>query len=469
MNPNHIRLKRITMEHFKNVTYGEIEFPNHDDLDKSSVLGIYGQNGSGKTAAVEALRLLRQILRGAHLPKECLDYIQSPAKTAKIKVEMQLFTPNNHCFNAIYAFELGKFELKEDDDEPLFEDAEQVYFPCISAESITYQIPSYTPPNNVETVCFSCSDGKTFDKTADISGFSGGNDEVETKLHYIKRLSFYESRSFFFSKNFINEIRDYALQHHKEILWELKIYGQNGLFVVDSMRSATISQHILPLAVPYHRNSGTTVRVLNLSLGRPQEIPAEFVAIAKVAISCINVVLSQVVPDCAVTYTEKEGGVAKSGEQQMVIELFSKRGALEIPLKYESEGIKKLISIINYLIVMYNNPGCTVVVDELDAGIFEYLLGELVHILEESGRGQLLFTSHNLRVLETLEPNSFLFTTTNPINRYIKVKTEPDDTNLRDYYYRDLMLGLQDEVTYERTSNAEIAFALREAGEFFEG
>lgn len=51
---------------------------------------------------------------------------------------------------------------------------------------------------------------------------------------------------------------------------------------------------------------------------------------------------------------------------------------------------------------MYNDPTTTVVIDELDCSIFEYLLGELLSIIEESGRGQLIFTSHNLRPLEKL-------------------------------------------------------------------
>lgn len=79
----------------------------------------------------------------------------------------------------------------------------------------------------------------------------------------------------------------------------------------------------------------------------------------------------------------------------MRFEILSVRGENRIPLKYESEGIKKLISILSILIAMYNNASVCVAVDEFDAGIYEYLLGEILRILEESGRGQLIFTSHN--------------------------------------------------------------------------
>lgn len=58
------------------------------------------------------------------------------------------------------------------------------------------------------------------------------------------------------------------------------------------------------------------------------------------------------------------------------------------------------MSILQLLIVVYNHPSVTVAVDELDGGVFEYLLGELLNIISEKGKGQLIFTSHNLRPLD---------------------------------------------------------------------
>lgn len=137
----------------------------------------------------------------------------------------------------------------------------------------------------------------------------------------------------------------------------------------------------------------------------------------------------------------------------------------QIPLKYESKGIKKIVSILHLLIVIYNQFSITVAIDEIDAGVFEYLLGELLKILSEKGKGQLIFTSHNLRPLETLDRGFVAFTTTNPDNRYIRMSGIKDNNNLRDFYFRDIMLGEQDEKLYHATNNAEIALAFREAGE----
>lgn len=50
----------------------------------------------------------------------------------------------------------------------------------------------------------------------------------------------------------------------------------------------------------------------------------------------------------------------------------------------ESEGIIKIISILNVLIQAFGNPSICLVIDELDAGVFEYMLGELLDIFNKS-------------------------------------------------------------------------------------
>lgn len=111
-----------------------------------------------------------------------------------------------------------------------------------------------------------------------------------------------------------------------------------------------------------------------------------------------------------------------------------------------------------------NNPSMTLAIDELDSGIFEYLIGEILKVVKESGKGQLIFTSHNLRPLEMLHKNSILFTTTNPENRYIRLTNVNTNNNLRDLYLHDLILGGQKESIYEATNTFAIGRALRMAG-----
>ena len=117
-----------------------------------------------------------------------------------------------------------------------------------------------------------------------------------------------------------------------------------------------------------------------------------------------------------------------------------------------------------YIIYKDNEIIDTVAIDELDAGIFEYLLGELLQIFAESGKGQLIFTSHNLRPLEVLDKKFICFTTTNPDNRYIHMKNVGASNNLRNLYFREIQMNEQDEEIYKATKKHKIIAALRKAG-----
>ena len=63
-----IRISKIRIENFKGVVFGEIDLKHgkksFTPASKSDILGIYGQNGSGKTAVVEAIKLMKTLVSG---------------------------------------------------------------------------------------------------------------------------------------------------------------------------------------------------------------------------------------------------------------------------------------------------------------------------------------------------------------------------------------------------------------------
>ena len=65
-----VRIIESELKNFKNVKYGDIKYVNYSnaeyraELMESDVNGIYGQNGSGKTAIIEALDILQHIMSG---------------------------------------------------------------------------------------------------------------------------------------------------------------------------------------------------------------------------------------------------------------------------------------------------------------------------------------------------------------------------------------------------------------------
>lgn len=61
-----IRARKIELSNIKNVYLGSIEFRDSDF--GSCIAGIYGQNGSGKTAVVDAFSCLKLLMCGRSLP-----------------------------------------------------------------------------------------------------------------------------------------------------------------------------------------------------------------------------------------------------------------------------------------------------------------------------------------------------------------------------------------------------------------
>ena len=210
-------------------------------------------------------------------------------------------------------------------------------------------------------------------------------------------------------------------------------------------------------------SSGDIAIVLN----GPHYIDKSKYALITKVVSQMNIVLSKIVPGLKVELHNYGTQIDENGKEMLKVELLSIKENFKFPIRYESEGIKKIISILSSLIAMYNNRSICMVVDELDSGIYEFLLGEILSVIEKGGKGQLIFTSHNLRPLEILNKDSIYFTTTNLKNRYIRFSNVKSNNNLRSLYIRSILLGGQKEELYNETDNDEIRRAFRLTGEKF--
>ena len=84
--------------------------------------------------------------------------------------------------------------------------------------------------------------------------------------------------------------------------------------------------------------------------------------------------------------------------------------------------------------------------------------------MQEKAKGQLIFTSHNLRPLEVLKNESLIYTTVNPKNRYIKSVNIKNTQNKRLSYLRSIKLGGQKEKLYNETNIYKMELAMKRAG-----
>lgn len=461
------RIKEITIENFKNVQHGVINFENKKKEYNASIVGLYGQNGSGKTALIDALQVLKYVLCGKSVPNKYVEYIRVNADNACLKYHFEIFDKDD-VYNVWYQFSLGKEidDSYEDKDDFLSQDTNK-YKVKIFDELLSFNYSS----NNEKirkTYLIDTNTSELFVPKSRYNELLENNNEDIMELLLTKRLILTQSRSFIFSKEMINKFREGCNNKlYLNIINRLSLYGNNELFIIDTQHEGLINMDALPLAIKYHDKQSEMIGRVLISLNKPSPIPNGAIDILYKAIDNMNIVLQTIIPGLTIDIIELETVVNKDGDIGKMIQLVSLKNGIKIPFRYESEGIKKIVSILQLLIVAYNNSSITVAIDELDFGIYEYLLGELLSIIAENGKGQLIFTSHNLRPLETIDKGFIVFTTTNPNNRYIRLTNVKGNNNLRDFYFRDILLGEQNEEVYSSTNNYEIALAFEEAGEVF--
>lgn len=461
-----VRISEITIENFKNVEYGILSFENNRKEYQASVLGLYGQNGSGKTALIDALGLLKYVLCGSSVPEFFCDYINVDSAEASFSYIFKVFD-GSETYNLNYQFSIRC--IKDDTGQNINSSIEGKRRIQVIKELLKCPILSEKQIKSGKLI--DTQSDEIFVPVSKRILLIGKEKEILNDLEIAKRMASSSSRAFVFSNELLSAIRNNAkTNREREFVFYYKLieklvnYGNFELFVINTVNSGLISLNAQPLSFKYKTEQMGALGQMAFPLDGPFAIPEEESVLVNRIIGSMNVVLEQMIPGMVIKVKNLGKYVMDDGRSGFRIQLISDRKGREIPLNNESEGIKKIISILQLLIVVFNESSITVAIDELDSGVFEYLLGELLRIISEKGKGQLIFTSHNLRPLETIDKGFVAFTTTNPKNRYTRITGVKETNNLRDYYYRDIILQENHENLYDQTLNAEIALAFKLAG-----
>ena len=462
-------ISSITIQNIKNVTYGHVDLLRNKHVTGANIMGIYGQNGSGKTVFIEAIHILKCLLLGQKLPEEYNNWISVDKEKGVLSFEI-VSSEEGETTTIFYDVVLRRTVVDSIDAKTNTEvekvvitvDSEAIYYKKSGVEAVRKTVIMNTATLANEVIV----------PKQRLSILFSNYEDSKMDLLVQKRVSMLDSRSFIFSKYVRDKMAQRSIDEtspneFKE-LWKPYItlinFGHKSLFVVKTSHSALHGLNVLPLEMHYSDSTTKAVGTITLPLDESIVLPDLVVNHISCVIEKMNIVLTTIIPDLKIGVEVLSTEATDDGEIGKRIFLVSYKPNKIIPLRNESEGIRKIISILSLLIAVYNNRNIVVAIDELDAGIFEYLLGELLKVLSDRGKGQLIFTSHNLRPLETLHKSCIVVTTTNPMNRYIRLTNVKSTNNLRSFYYRDIILGEQKEEVYNATDNEEIAYALGSAG-----
>lgn len=219
-----IRIQRASIRNFRNVESGEIRFPCNYSEDifapKADVLGIYGQNGSGKTTFIDALEILKTLLSGQKVGAELSDCISYGQEKAELQFEFSILKLNEG--NVVYKRRL-------------------IYSAVLSKDAIDETVKcATTRTDSAKTAwmkpIFECthqSEDAVFSPQVRLESLFGSKQNAKiNELRVIKLLCQKEHRSFLFSPEFLKMLHDVAQEHDDKVepLFELSNFANTSFF-----------------------------------------------------------------------------------------------------------------------------------------------------------------------------------------------------------------------------------------------
>lgn len=454
------KLRSLEINNIKNVGFGRIDMDSKDG--KLNILGIYGQNGSGKTTVVKTIEILKLLMMGSNLPSDSVDYIKYGSDKSVVRSEFEVFY-KEHNYRVGYLFVIKKYSSSRDDDE--FDSF------LISSERITLsekKDDKWSRNNILFEYDMDTYSGLKPKKHYD--SIVGSDQDKADDIRLLIRNQINQPKSVLFSSEFCKMLKDSTMDDSiKGLIGALRHYAKFNIIVCDNVNNGIVNANIM---IPFYflQNNKDSDELLTggLSLTGESPIPEEYYSKIEKNILRISQVISQLVPNLEIKLNETSRTTNKKGESIVKAELVSVHNDVVIPIRLESDGIKKIVSILACIIAAYNNQSVLLAVDEFDSGIFEFLLGEILEVFYKEGKGQLIFTSHNFRALEILGKYNIVVSTTNENRKFIRFKNIRPNNNLRDVFYHDLVLGGQDECLYEPTNIYRIGSAFRKAGDLID-
>lgn len=459
-----IRVTNLKLVNFKNIGEGTIALNGgHYSIDKGDILGVYGQNGSGKTSMVVAFDLLKSLLVDYKFNHSINNYVKKGNDQATCEFEFVIYDKDILKYKVRYGFAIEEKSKKELTDNGV---EKQVDFIQVVSESLYYHIYDNKQSKFLNKKKFL---GYELDVIKPANKFKSiFNNDKQLELDFLveKNLSLKTGKSFFFSNDFFKMIDNLNIDNvERDILKSLKLFGTYYLHVYTNKELSLINANIL-LPIDIVDNNDIEITRLNgsLKLSEPSLMNDEVLESCNKAIDTVNCILPFMIPDLRIKLKVVDKEFNEINEVVNKVELITFNTKYELPLKYESDGIKKIISILFSYSRLFTDSCTTLVIDEFDSGVFEFLLGQILKATKEVSKGQFVFTSHNLRALEVLGNENIIFTTTNENERFIKFKNIKSNNNLRNVYYQTIILGGKSEQIYHKTSDVKLSRAFRMLG-----
>lgn len=457
-----VRIENITLENFKNIGKGSVFFSEFKrlerkdlgDSDYSSVLGIYGQNASGKTSIIDALGIVRHLICGGGMTFGLQNYFKKGTNNLGMCISFLLFSNSKKM---LVTYSIG-FKLNAKNivvDYETLSSVDNTNDPLKFGDKKT--LYSYMQSSGLKDSFLSVIDSK--DQKAVLSYLAVSKTRIPLE----------QSPTSLFSSLFNPETKQIIKNEANlinliEIVESLTDFCKNKFMIVTTNLFDGINIRGVGVnGFDFDDNQDRIHKNFSILFGKQTLEENKYKTFYKM-LQESGKVLETLIPGLSIKPHIYNETVDYSGKKAIEFEVMSIRDGKEIPLFFESRGVKQMLTYVGDLIGVFNQEGMFIAVDELDSGVFEYLLGEIIYSFDNFALGQLLFTSHNFRILEKIKSNEIFFTTANEENKFVQPKYIKNNNNLRDVYYRLIVQGDEKETYCNRTSSSDISKTLSSLG-----
>ena len=403
-------IKSIEIKNFKTIKDSKIEF-------KRNLSAIYGPNGTGKTAIIEVLDIMKSyfvnpFMKYEALEKKILKGISIGEKNLIIDI---IFSIDEFDYKVLVEF---KNIVKIVNNENLLS-------PEIYIENST--------KNNFDIL-----------EKSILSQIEGG---AKRFINDFANLSSYLSLIMKYAnikdneKVSIPEKLSLVMTHFSKIE---KIFLDMVIITLEEQALYNLNL-LIPMNIHTNKVHGTLAVNYRDSIGNIYtEKEAE---ILEETVKEINSIFSTIIPNSKLS-TERKITSLEGEELKVGVNIYVEREGRKLLLDQESTGVIKLVSLLSIILYYIKDKNAIVAIDEFDIHIFEYLLALFLEKVALYAKGQLIFTAHNLLPMEKLDKESIIISTKDEKKgvSYVYLKGASVTTNLRQKYLRSQTMWTEENI-----------------------
>lgn len=349
------------------------------DPEKYRIKAIYGENGSGKSALITAVKIFQDLIDNESYLAESRNQIFLNEMVNKATHEFRFYCEylvNLEAGKVVYYYEVklglnnrGNFEIQ---------------YEVLKVRSGSY-------PNSSYSVVFEAVDGELVKISCDakdkemiekktINLLSSRSAAVAMLMAYINEYGV---------NNLPNEAFHYAF--FSVFVFYIKVYlgeedKHEGYLLKEYVRTLEFGEKVIPEGI----NSSSGVNEKKVRKNKFNEYQKRVAQLAQF----IKVFKPELV---SIDIDKKENGDVYECELNL------NYGDYSINREFESTGIKKLIRLFDCFAAADQHG--IVFVDEMDSNLNDVYLCKLLEYFKYYGKGQLCFTTHNLSPMSVLRDN----------------------------------------------------------------